>query len=243
MLDFDGLIVDTEAPLFEIWQAIFAGHGQRLMLDDWQHALGTHGGFDPAAQLAELTGQALDVEALDRSAGERHWQACRKLPLLPGVARVLDDAARLGLGLAVASSSPREWVATWLERHGIRERFGAVCAREDVARVKPAPDLFLLAAERLRVDPDECLVFEDSPNGICAARAAGMRCVAVPSAVTRPLTLPACELVLGSLAERPLVQILAQLAAAQAFLLPERPPNDSQVTRERRVASSRESQR
>lgn len=247
VLDFDGLVVDTEAPIFEIWRAIFASHGQRLRLDDWQHALGTHGGFDPAAQLARLTGQALDVEALERSAREQHWRDCRALPLLPGVTCLLDDARRLGLGLAVATSSPRDWVTTWLQHHGIQERFDAVCAREDVACVKPAPDLFLLAAERLRVTPGECLVFEDSPNGICAAHAAGMHCVAVPSAVTRPLALPACELVLGSLAERTLVEILAQLApapAAQSCPPAARPPCGSEVIdHERRIAPSRECQR
>jgi HAD superfamily hydrolase (TIGR01509 family) len=216
VLDFDGLLVETEAPIFEIWQAIFARHGQRLLLDDWQHALGTQGGFDPAAQLAQLTGQALDLKALERSAREQHWQACRALPLLPGVAVLLDDAEFLGLGLAVASSSPRDWVSSWLQHHGIQARFGAVCVREDVVRVKPAPDLFLLAAERLRVAPDACLVFEDSPNGICAARAAGMRCVAVPSAVTRPLPLPACDLVLNSLADVRLAELLARLALAAA---------------------------
>ena len=214
VLDFDGLIVDTEAPIFEIWQAIFARHGQRLGLDEWQHALGTHGGFDPAARLAQLTGHELDAAALERATREQHWQACRTLPLLPGVARLLDDAGRLGLGLAVASSSPRAWVATWLQHHGIRERFAAVGAREDVARVKPAPDLFLLAAARLQLAAGACLVFEDSPNGVRAALAAGMRCVAVPSEVTRPLALPPCDLVLGTLAEISLAEILNRLAAS-----------------------------
>lgn len=214
VLDFDGLIVDTEAPIFEIWQAVFARHGQHLGLDDWQHALGTHGGFDPAARLAQLVGREIDAAALERATGEQHWQACRTLPLLPGVAQLLDDARRLGLGLAVASSSPKAWVETWLQHHGIRDRFTAVCVREDVARVKPAPDLFLLAAERLQVAARACLVFEDSPNGVRAALAAGMRCVAVPSAVTRPLALPPCDLVLETLAEISLPEILNRLTAS-----------------------------
>jgi HAD superfamily hydrolase (TIGR01509 family) len=214
VLDFDGLIVDTEAPIFEIWQAVFARHDQHLGLDDWQHALGTHGGFDPAARLAQLVGREIDVAALERETSEQHWQACRTLPLLPGVAQLLDDGRRLGLGLAVASSSPKAWVATWLQQHGIQDRFAAVCAREDVARVKPAPDLFLLAAARLEVAACACLVFEDSPNGVRAALAAGMRCVAVPSAVTRPLALPPCDLVLATLAEVSLAEILNRLAVS-----------------------------
>jgi putative hydrolase of the HAD superfamily len=102
-------------------------------------------------------------------------------------------------------------VGAWLEHHGIRHRFATVCAREDVGRVKPAPDLFLLAARRMGVPPSECLVFEDSPNGLLAAEAAGMRAVAVRNAVTRSLSLPACDLVLESLAETSLGEILRRL--------------------------------
>lgn len=233
LLDFDGLILDTETPVFEIWRDIYARNGQRLALDDWQHALGTHGGFDPVALLARLTGKVLDGEALASEVRERHWQACRDMPLLPGVARLLDDAARLALRLAVASSSPGSWVVSWLQHHAIRERFGAVCAREDVAAVKPAPDLFLLAAERLAVIPVACVVFEDSPNGLRAATAAGMRCVAVRNALTRPLALPPCDLELESLADLDLADILTRLGGARggAPAVPPRTPSSMEVVR------------
>ena len=85
-----------------------------------------------------------------------------------------------------------------------------------MARVKPAPDLFLLAAERLGVAAEACLVFEDSPNGILAARAAGMRVVAVPRGLTRTLSLPDPDLVVGSLADLPLSEILDRLARVPA---------------------------
>ena len=88
--------------------------------------------------------------------------------------------------------------------------------REDVEHVKPAPDLFLLAAARLGVPPAACVVFEDSPNGIRAARAAGMRCVAVPNALTRALTLPGADLVVGSLAEAGLADLLCRLGRGAA---------------------------
>lgn len=98
-----------------------------------------------------------------------------------------------------------------LRRHAIRELVDVVVARDDVRRVKPDPELFLLAAARLAQPPAACLVFEDSPNGMRAALAAGMRCVAVPNALTRPLARPAVDLVLDSLAEAPLAEILARL--------------------------------
>jgi beta-phosphoglucomutase-like phosphatase (HAD superfamily) len=212
LLDFDGLILDTETPIFEAWRTAFREHGQELSLDDWQHTLGTNGGFEPMTRLAELTQGAIDRQAVEGRVQEANRAGCDALLLLPGVERLLADAESLGLRRAVASSSPRAWVEGWLTRHGIRERIEAVCSRDDVARVKPAPDLFLLAAERLGIPPAACLVFEDSPNGMRAARAAGMRCVAVTNGLTRQLALPDPDLVMGSLAERPLAAILAALA-------------------------------
>ncbi len=212
VLDFDGLILDTETPVFEAWRAAFSGHGQELSLDEWQHSLGTNGGFDPMARLLDLTGGAVDREAVLSEVQEANRRACDAQPLLPGVEALLAEAQGLGLGRAVASSSSRAWVLGWLARHGIGERFQVVCGRDDVARVKPAPDLFLLAAERLGRAPGACLVFEDSPNGMRAARAAGMRCVAVPNALTRQLSLPDPDLVVASLAERSLASILAELS-------------------------------
>jgi HAD superfamily hydrolase (TIGR01509 family) len=134
-------------------------------------------------------------------------------PLLPGVKTLLGDARGLGLARAVASSSSCSWVEGWLVRHGIREMLDVVVARDDVANVKPNPELFLLAARRLGVVPAACLVFEDSPNGIRAALTAGMRCVAVPNHLTRSLSRPDVDLVLHSLDERPLTAVLEAVAA------------------------------
>jgi HAD superfamily hydrolase (TIGR01509 family) len=214
ILDFDGLILDTETPIFEAWREAYRGRGQVLSMDDWQHSLGTNDGFDPLARLVELAGEGLDREAVEREVHEANRRACDAQSLLPGVEALLVEAERLGLRRAVASSSSRAWVEGWLTRHGIRRLVEVVCARDDVARVKPAPDLFLLAAERLALPPAACLVFEDSPNGMRAARAAGMRCVAVPNGLTRQLRLPDPDLVLGSLAERPLGAILEELCAS-----------------------------
>jgi HAD superfamily hydrolase (TIGR01509 family) len=214
IFDFDGLILDTETPILEAWQAVYAAHGCTLGIEVWQHALGTAGGFDPFRDLAERTGLTFDREALQAQVTERNWAECERQDLLPGVRDVLDAAQGLQLKVAVASSSSRAWLQRWLTKHCILERFHAVCGRDDVARVKPEPDLFLLAAERMGVEPASCLVLEDSPNGIRAARRAGMRCVAVPNALTRQLTLPDPDLVVSSLAERPLAEMLRAVGLA-----------------------------
>ncbi len=222
ILDFDGLIVDTETPIFEAWLEAYRRRGCSVGLDEWQHALGTHGGFDPLdhleaqlrGSLALQPGQALDRDAVLAEVKEATARGCEGQPLLPGVEALLRDARGLGLGRAVASSSSCGWVNGWLERHGIRGLVDVVVGRDDVRKVKPDPELFLLAASRLGQEPARCVVFEDSPNGMRAALAAGMRCVAVPNALTRPLERPGVDLVLGSLADRPLADILDALAAS-----------------------------
>lgn len=221
LFDFDGLILDTETPLFEEWGAAYRLRGFELTLDLWQHSLGTKGGFDACAHLAELLNEPVDCGALRDEVHARYRARCETQPLLPGVAEVLAEARALGLRTAVASSSSVGWVEGWLTRHGIRPLFDAVCGRDDVERVKPAPDLFLLAARRVAVEPERCVVLEDSPNGMIAARAAGMRCVAVPNRLTRALVLPSPDLVVESLAHQSLASLLRELDGATRLPLSE----------------------
>jgi HAD superfamily hydrolase (TIGR01509 family) len=211
LFDFDGTILDTETPEFEEWRATFRSRGHDLSLDVWQDSVGTVGAYDPCAHLAELTGAKFDHEALRQEVNARHRARCQAQPLLPGVVDRLREARAAGLGTAVASSSLSSWVEGWLAGHGIRDLFDVVCTRDQVRQAKPAPDLFLLAATRLDVPPDLCVVFEDSPNGIRAARAAGMRCVAIPNPLTRRLPLGEADLVVDSLADHSLAEILERL--------------------------------
>jgi HAD superfamily hydrolase (TIGR01509 family) len=212
IFDFDGLIIDSESPIFDIWTEIYRDRGATLTLDHWRHALGTYEGFDPYAELLRQTGTALDRVEWAGTIRDEHWRRCEAEPLCAGVAARLADAQELGLPVAVASSSSKEWVGGWLERHQLRHHVQALCTRDDVARVKPAPDLFLLAAERLGVAPEACLVFEDTPNGIAAAHAAGMWAVAIPGPMTRALEFPSPHLTLASLAEMTLAELQERLS-------------------------------
>jgi HAD superfamily hydrolase (TIGR01509 family) len=209
IFDFDGLLVDTETPAFESWRVMYAEYGHDLSLELWKDSIGTSYGFDPLDHLESLLGRALDrATDLERRRVLKATMSAEQ-PLLPGARELLAQARELGLGCAVASSSDRAWIEGWLERHAIRAAFDCVRTADDVALTKPAPDLFLSAASCLGVAPAHCLVFEDSPNGILAARAAGMRCVAVPGAITGQLTLPPADLVIASLDALPLAGILA----------------------------------
>ena len=211
IFDFDGLIIDSETSIFDIWSEIYREHGGELTMEQWRHALGTHNGFDPYAELLRQTGVVLSRTLWVPHVHDEHWRRCEDEPLRPGVLDRMQEAAALGLPAAVASSSSLEWVGSWLTRHGLRDLVRAVCTRDDVTRVKPAPDLFLLAADRLGVAAADCVVFEDTPNGLAAAHAAGMWAVAVPSPLTRTLQFPSPHLTLESLADRTLSQLQAAL--------------------------------
>src|SRR5262245_57733142 len=196
IFDFDGLLVATETPAFESWRAIYTEYGHDLTLDLWKDALGTAEGFDALAHLATLVPHPLDRAGTLARRLESKRALAADQPLLPGVRTILDQARALALPCAVASSSDRPWAEGWLSLHNILDYFTCIRTSEDVARTKPAPDLFLSAAACLDAPSAACLVFEDSPNGILAARAARMRCVAVPGAITRQLDLPPADLVI-----------------------------------------------
>ncbi len=211
IFDFDGTILDTETPIFEEWRAEYRRHGQRLDVDFWGRSIGTHGVVDLAANLAELLGDGHDAVTLRQGVRRRVRERLATQPLRPGIEGLLDDARDLGMPSAVASSSSSGWVEHWLDHHGIRHRFLHLRCRDHVERLKPAPDLFVSAAEALAVAPAACLVIEDSPNGVLAARAAGMRCVAVPNTVTRRLEMPSTELVVESLEGLRLSELLRRV--------------------------------
>jgi HAD superfamily hydrolase (TIGR01509 family) len=212
IFDFDGLILDTETPDFIVLSEQYRRYGADLRPERWMHGLGTTDGYDPYGELESLTGVILDREALRREHRERYVALCAQQPLQPGVRELIVAARKRGIRLAVASSASREWVEGWLEHHRIRDSFDCVRTRSDGLRVKPAPDLFLSAAACLDVAPESCVVLEDSPNGMRAAAAAGMRCIAVPVALLDTLPLPPHTLRLRSLADLPPEQLLDLLA-------------------------------
>jgi HAD superfamily hydrolase (TIGR01509 family) len=213
VFDFDGLILETETPAYDTWAEIYKEHGQELPLDRWFDYIGREGGFfDAADHLAALIGEGFDRDAARARRDARKTELIAVLDVMVGVREYVADAKRLGLRLAVASSSSRKWVVGHLERLRLRAEWDAVLTRDDVARTKPAPDLYLAAVNALGVAPNEAVAFEDSMNGIAAAKEAGLLCVAVPNALTARMDLSRADLKLVSLAETPLEELLAVLA-------------------------------
>ena len=210
LFDFDGLILDTETPDYTAWQEIYAEYGCSLSIHDWGQIIGGTGfaDFDAVSALEKQTGLALDHETLNARWRKRGDELIAFQPVLPGVRDYLDAARRLGLHLAIASSSDHAWVDTHLKRLGLWDYFEAVLCSDDVRRTKPDPELFVKTMVALHSRPDEALVFEDSPNGVKAAKAAGIRVVAVPNALTEQLAISGADLILPSLAEFSLEDLL-----------------------------------
>jgi HAD superfamily hydrolase (TIGR01509 family) len=202
VFDLDGLLVDTESVDFTAWDRAYRDWGHELPRADWVARIGSDGrGFDPLAHLESLVGDDFDGEALQSVRRAHRDTLLEDLEPMAGVQEILDAADRRGLPRAVASSSDREWVNARLERVGLRARFEVLRCAEDVARVKPDPGLYLAAVAALEVEPAQAVAFEDSPNGVAAATAAGLFCVAVPGPMTRGQAFERADLVVSSLAE------------------------------------------
>lgn len=214
IFDLDGTIFDSETAIFQAWQQVYAEQGATLTLETWLPLIGTNEvRFDPLAHIESLVGQRVNHDAVLNRARELEREYVGATEPLPGVREYLEAAKEMGLLLAVASSSGREWVEGHLRRLGLLDFFLVLRTRDDVERTKPDPALFLRAAAGLGVEPVQALVIEDSLNGIKAAKAAGMRVVAVPNPLTRHSDLSGADLVIPSLAEVPLKTLLERLPA------------------------------
>lgn len=187
LFDFDGLILDTETPEVLTWQEIFAQVGLDFDLEAYLQIVGSFA--SQAYQPRELLRAHLGDEQRLATLLEHYRANTRALidaqPVLPGAPQVIVSAKRMGLLVAIGSSSPRAWVHGHLQRLGLFKEFDTIVTFDDVAQPKPSPEIFQLALSRLGVHPANALVLEDSHNGILAAQRAGIRAVAVPNFVTK----------------------------------------------------------
>ena len=211
LFDFDGLILDTEVPSRAGWDWLYREHGHELPPEKWAVVVGTHGAWDPMEHLEELVGAPLDRDELNERRYAHELSLIEAEELRPGISDYFDAARRLGLKRAIVSSASRPWIDLHLRR--LEEEVGwdaILTADRNRERAKPAPTLYLEALEQLGVAAGEAVAFEDSPNGIRAAKAAGIYCVGIPNEVTRDFPLDEADLVLGSLADLPPDELLAR---------------------------------
>lgn len=176
LFDLDGVVVDSNARHVDSWKEVARRHG--FACPDPDH-IGKCG-LRTRAVIRDLLRWPVAAEEADRIGFEKedlYREGIRRdgIRAIPGVLDFLAEARRLGIPCAVGSSAPRENVDVCLRVLDLESAFRATVSGADVARGKPAPDIFLEAARRLGMDPADCLVFEDAPAGIAAAHAAGMR--------------------------------------------------------------------
>lgn len=195
LFDFDGTLWDSETAVYGVFRDLYEEHGHELTLPTWSAAIGTLGGFDPYEELGSLRGLPFDHEEIARTE-DLVRAAADHVPLRPGIAALLRQLDEAGVRRALVSSDRSEWLVTHLERLGWPDGWSAmVCADGDAARAKPNPHLYLAALELLDVPAGATFAVEDSPNGIRAAKAAGIPCVCIPNEATAVLDLSEADLV------------------------------------------------
>jgi beta-phosphoglucomutase len=197
--DLDGVLVDTAPFHFQAWQELFRSVGKGFADGDFRRTFGLRND----AILRDILGELAPAEEarLARRKEELYRaKADGRVRAMPGAIDLLRRLKQEGWKTAIVSSAPRENVRVLLRSLGLEEMFEAVVAEEDAPRGKPDPQGFLLAAEKLGVAPAECVVIEDAPGGLEAAKSGGMRCIGVTTSRPRE-ALARADLVVDSLEE------------------------------------------
>jgi len=212
VFDFDGLTLDTETPWYEALQQVFAKYGIPFPEELFSRAIGaSHEAFNPYRYLEDqLQGQPCEKE-LKTEVHNVFVSKMEKQELREGILDYLSYARRAGLKIGLASSSPRAWIDHYLKKYEIYDWYECICTADDVEQVKPDPALYLLALKKLGVKGHEAIAFEDSVNGLTAAKAAGLYGVAVPNALTHRLSFTIQDVRLVSMAEMPLDQLIQHI--------------------------------
>lgn len=214
IFDFDGLLMDTESTSISSWEREWSRWG--LVLDQ-ESFFAPHGG-DVTEQryeaLAAAVGASYDRELSHTRRTQDRDQVHETLPLRPGIAEWIAQSAELGLRIAVASSSPVNWVERHLRQVGVLDKFAVIAGGNEVSRHKPAPDVYQLALSRLGLSPAQAIAVEDTPHGVDAAHAAGLACIAIPNPYVAESRVTHAELTLRSAADCALEQALRAAAIA-----------------------------
>ncbi|HTP07229.1 MAG TPA: HAD family phosphatase [Anaerolineae bacterium] len=199
LFDLDGLMFDSEPHSLASWEAVLEERGVVLDQLTIDSILGLR--IDATARtLIDKYHLSDTVQGLADAKTEyqiTHLEG--KVKPMPGLIELLDEIDRRRMPKAIASSGIRRYVEAVLRVNGLLDRFSVIITGDQVAHGKPAPDVFLAAARALNVEPQYCLVLEDAPTGVQAARTAGMMCIAVPDHSVAQLDLSQADHVVTSL--------------------------------------------
>ncbi len=187
LFDHDGTLVDSEPTHWRLWRDALRPHGVTLTEDEYK---ARHAGMSTARNAADLAqrhaiGMTADALAGVKFAVTSDFLAKDAFPLMPGVREALASFSAAGLRLGIVTGAGRTGVEATLRAHALHGVFETIVTSDDVKRGKPAPECYLLAAERLGLAPKDCVAIEDTEHGVNAAAAAGIACLAVPNAMSR----------------------------------------------------------
>ncbi len=180
IFDMDGVLVNSEPHHVKIEKQMFHDLGLDITPGEHSEYMGT-ASDEMWQSIIERHGLSRSAEEMLEMGNQRvisYFSSLDELSPMPGLVPVLDKLQEQKVPMAVASSSSAEVVELVLNKAGLKKYFPVVVSGQMVKKSKPEPEIFLKAAARLKVEPAQCLVVEDSPNGIRAAKAAGMFCVA-----------------------------------------------------------------
>lgn len=207
LFDMDGVLINSEPVHFEIWKQTFAEQGVFI---DYEHYKGCIG--STANRLCELILEGYGVDFRGNSAVLQRFRELKNnyilehgIPQIEGVRETVTALKEKGYTLAVASSSPQDYIEIIIKQIGLFDYFDLLFSAERVARPKPAPDVFLSAAAALNMKPEECLVIEDSTNGSKAAKAANMTCYGFSNPDSGDQDLSAADQLFYSFKEFPVI--------------------------------------
>ena len=216
IFDFDGVIIDSESPELQVWQEVFAEHGRELGFDLWADLVGRPANhFDLYSYFHQHINPAIDIDVLRLERRARVIALTEAQPVLPGVHDYLRSASAMALKIGIASSSSGAHVRGHLARLNLLDYFHTTKCFEDTETHKPEPGPYRAVLDDLGVAAHEAVAFEDSPNGVIAAQAAGIFCVAVPNLVTCRMPLDHADHRMDSLSEEPLERILRRASGAK----------------------------
>ena len=213
LFDFDGLILDTETTIFQAWNEKFSEYGKELLLDEWAEVLGkSNDHLGPVDRFLETFPEEEKRKEILSEVKLRESKLIQHKKPLPGAKELIIKAKSHGLILGVVSSSDQDWVHSHLERLGLLKYFDHTSCADEVEIAKPDPELYNLGLNKAGLPRERMLVLEDSPNGVLAAKRAGLYCIAIPNEITGQLPFyndeGAPDLVLNSLVEFPWQELM-----------------------------------
>jgi HAD superfamily hydrolase (TIGR01509 family) len=208
IFDFDGLIIDTETPIFKAWQNVYCHYGCELPFDLWITTIGSSEVyFDPVQYLHSISHFHINDTEVRQIYSEYETELMTKEKMLPGIMDLIKTAYNSGFKLAIASSSPINWVMGYSIKLGIEKYFHCFATKDEVEFTKPHPNLYLLALNKMNLSHTEVIALEDSIHGIQAARKAGIFSIAIPANLTLKLDFSIADLIISNASDINLMEL------------------------------------